>query len=248
MQDLLSGLNKELARYLGAQLECCSKNYWQTHVLPKLTENQRIAVHERGRNRLSQLDVSALLRVMDMNWFEISAHANLPREGRNWLKELQTIRNKWAHMGAENPAPEDNYRDTDTLLRFLGIIGADAGLISATKARKDQALHLMTPPKKTSGDNLKRTTSKQGAGRRGSVYDPLRDFLQNRQSDYWETEFSEIEDLLGRPLPASASKYPAWWANQTRDNPVQAKSWMSVGWRVDAVDFERRLVSFRRIR
>ncbi len=247
MHELLSGLNRELARYLDAQLSRRSENYWETHVLPELTDHQRNAIRQRGYNRLSQLDVAALLRVFDRNWFEVSAQGNLPREGRNWLKELQAVRNKWAHAGVEEPPAADVYRDADTMLRFMTMIDAEKGLLASVENQKSEALTQLAASQATPGPQAAARAARKGAGRRGSVYDPLRDFLENRISNHWHASFSEIEDLLGRPLPASAFKYPAWWANQSRDNPVQAKSWMSVGWRVDAVDFERQTVAFNRV-
>lgn len=93
---------------------------------------------------MSELDLAALLRVIDQNWFEFSQELNFPREARNWVKELQTVRNKWAHMSAEETPASEVYRDADTLGRLLELIGAHEGSINSVQAVKEAALARMT--------------------------------------------------------------------------------------------------------
>ena len=89
---------------------------------------------------LDGLDLAALLRVFDANYFEISNATDLPRETRNWLKELQQVRNRWAHHTGNEERPDDLFRDLDTLERFLGAIGGDASLIATVRRRKATVL------------------------------------------------------------------------------------------------------------
>jgi hypothetical protein len=65
-------------------------------------------------------------------------------------------------------------------------------------------------------------------------YDGLRDFLAAQVVEVGEVSmtFPEVAQLVG-PLPESATKHRAWWAN---DSKVQARAWRSAGWRVDSVD------------
>lgn len=100
---------------------------------------------ERGVTSLKQLDLAALLRVMDQNWYDLSEALRLPRDGRTWVKELQTIRNKWAHRSTEEPPPEEVYRDADTLGRLLVLISAQPASTEQVRAKKRQALMAMTP-------------------------------------------------------------------------------------------------------
>lgn len=44
-----------------------------------------------------------------------------------------------------------------------------------------------------------------------SVYDPLRRKLERTRAQTIRLTLSEIEDILGRPLPPSAYKFSAWW-------------------------------------
>lgn len=79
-----------------------------------------------------------------------------------------------------------------------------------------------------------------------SSYQPLADYLAGRKADSWNATFDEIEARLGRPLPDSAYKYQAWWANQSGKGHSQTHGWKSVGWRTARLDLERRRVTFER--
>lgn len=79
-----------------------------------------------------------------------------------------------------------------------------------------------------------------------SRYQPLADFLAGKKALEWEASFAEIEAQLGFPLPESAYKYPAWWANQTGAGHSQTKGWRSVGWKTRDLDLERRRIRFER--
>jgi len=79
-----------------------------------------------------------------------------------------------------------------------------------------------------------------------SRYKPLADFLSRRKGDEWEAGFPEIEAQLGFPLPPSAYRYPAWWANQSGPGHSQTHGWRSVGWRTSKLDLERERVRFER--
>ena len=65
-------------------------------------------------------------------------------------------------------------------------------------------------------------------------YDPLQDYMIKCGSDEVILSFADIESILGRTRPLSASKYDAWWAN-VGDNPFtqhsHAKSWHSAGYK-----------------
>jgi superfamily II DNA or RNA helicase len=134
----------ELAIFLEKNLPSCSDDWWDSRVVDRLSFHQRRIADEKRYTTLQQLDLAALLRVLDQNWFELSDLLIFPREGRNWVKELQTIRNKWAHLSAEDTPPTEVYRDADTLARLLLLIGAGPQSITATEALKDSALGAMT--------------------------------------------------------------------------------------------------------
>ena len=121
MEELIRIATADLTRFLDTHLPDLSDAWWQKHVVDRLNFQQQRMVQERGYSRLAQLDFAALLRVLDQNWYELSGRLSLPREGRNWVKELQTVRNKWAHLSTEAVPPSETYRDADTFGRLLEI-------------------------------------------------------------------------------------------------------------------------------
>ena len=81
---------------------------------------------------------------MDQNLNELSEAMRWPRDARHWVKELQTVRNRWAHSSSEDPLADDVYRDADTLLRVLRLIGAD--VVERVAAEKERVLSPTVAP------------------------------------------------------------------------------------------------------
>ncbi len=136
MLSLLNESTSELRRFLADALPRVSEDWWNICVLRILTEQQLRVIRQKGVASLDGLDFAALLRVFDSNYFEISCQNELPRETRNWLKELQQTRNRLAHHTGGEEHPDDRFRDLDTLERFLGAIGGDATIVNKVRTRK----------------------------------------------------------------------------------------------------------------
>lgn len=81
-----------------------------------------------------------------------------------------------------------------------------------------------------------------------SVYDPLRRKLESMRVQSIRLTFPEIEDILGRPLPASAYKFSAWWGNESsrKAGHAQAMAWLTAGFKAK-VSLKHRVVEFNRI-
>jgi superfamily II DNA or RNA helicase len=146
MIELLKSATTHLASFLDDQLPRLSPTWWRSLVIERLSFQQQRMTTERRITSLKQLDLAALLRVIDQNWYELAEALRWPRDGRNWVKELQTVRNKWAHTAAGEPAPAEVYRDADTLGRLLNLIGAPPGAIEKVEAEKSRVLMAMAPP------------------------------------------------------------------------------------------------------
>ena len=143
MIDLLKTATGDLAHFLETNLPNLSKDWWHKHVLDRLSFQQQRLVQERDHKTLKQLDFAALLRVIDQNWYELSNQLHLSREARSWVKELQTVSNKWAHLSSETMPPSEIYRDADTLGRLLKALGADVASLKAVETTKTDAVAAM---------------------------------------------------------------------------------------------------------
>lgn len=79
-----------------------------------------------------------------------------------------------------------------------------------------------------------------------SKYDPLGAFLAAQKTSEVALSFSEIEKVIGAPLPPKAVNYPAWWSNNTSNNTM-TKVWLEAGYRTERVDVRSRRLVFRRL-
>jgi hypothetical protein len=73
-------------------------------------------------------------------------------------------------------------------------------------------------------------------GVRESKYDSLRRYLEGQTAQEVTLAFDDASRILGFPLPPSAYKYQAFWANQTATtNRPWAKAWRQAGFEIDSV-------------
>ena len=140
LNSLLQKTTVNLATYLKKILPSLFDDWWKQAVVDNLSVPQRRQLEQRNINSLSALDFAALLRVLDQNWYQISTKLSLTSEARHFVKEMQTVRNRWAHAGAEGFPVEDVYRDLDTLQRFATIIDADKILLQEVRDAKTSLL------------------------------------------------------------------------------------------------------------
>jgi len=140
ISKLLSEATRHLALFLEKALPSLFDDWWKQAVLNSLSFQQRRRMEQGNIGSLSALDIAALLRVLDQNWYQISTKLNLTSEARHFVKEMQTVRNRWAHAATEGFPLEDVYRDLDTLQRFSAVIGADDILLQEVRASKTALL------------------------------------------------------------------------------------------------------------
>lgn len=69
MPLLLTEAAKSLAAYLSQVLPAISDNWWKDTVLKALTFDQRQRVERKGSDSLLALDLAALIRILDQNWY-----------------------------------------------------------------------------------------------------------------------------------------------------------------------------------
>ncbi len=76
-------------------------------------------------------------------------------------------------------------------------------------------------------------------------YNFLKLYLLGQQGDFCTLTFSDIEKIIGEPLPCSARRHAQWWGNDRTH--TQALSWMLAGWNVGQVDLVEQYVFFSRL-
>ncbi len=76
-------------------------------------------------------------------------------------------------------------------------------------------------------------------------YDTFKDYLASLRGQEVPLSFAEIERIIGRKLPASARKYPAWWSNNPSNN-VMTTAWLEAGYKSERVDVGSERLVFKR--
>ncbi|HEY3888661.1 MAG TPA: hypothetical protein VGL73_08805 [Caulobacteraceae bacterium] len=76
-------------------------------------------------------------------------------------------------------------------------------------------------------------------------YEPLKTFLARNGTSEVSMRFSEIEQIIGAPLPPVAYKHRAWWSNNP-SNSVITLAWLDAGYKTERVDMASQRLVFRR--
>lgn len=141
----LGDVTVQLVAFLERTLPQLSDDWWNKVVLTTLSFSQKKRLGQQKIKALSALDLAGLLRVLDQNWYQISTNLDLAFEARNFIKEMQTIRNRWAHASTGGFSIDDIYRDVDTVQRFAIVIGADDKFIRKLRETKTSLLAEISP-------------------------------------------------------------------------------------------------------
>jgi hypothetical protein len=79
-------------------------------------------------------------------------------------------------------------------------------------------------------------------------YLPLEAWLGKQAATSGEIKlsFAQVEEILGSPLPKSASKLKTWWTNVEPKIQSHRTAWLNNGWKVAEFDQEAKWVKFVR--
>ncbi|HJJ30217.1 MAG TPA: Swt1 family HEPN domain-containing protein, partial [Methanocorpusculum sp.] len=127
--QLLNRSAKPLADFLGEYLPEVDEDWWNYLVLNSLSDFARRNVGS-DNGSLYDLDIATLLKVFDANWHSLSSVIKLDYVLRNYIKEMQSIRNKWAHQTLDGIPDEIIERHLSTLYLLCKEINADEAFLS----------------------------------------------------------------------------------------------------------------------
>ena len=79
-------------------------------------------------------------------------------------------------------------------------------------------------------------------------YRPLDEWFRNQPDSKKQIEltFDKVEEILGAPLPKSATKLNTWWTNVQPKIQSHRTTWLNHGWVVSEFDLATRRVKFVR--
>lgn len=111
-----------------------SDNWWTNCVLDSLSFNQNQLAQEKGYTELNQLDLAALLRVIDKNWYAMRNFAYLPTKDRETVRRMMRVRNTWAHISGTLPSSTNIQEDLQVVEAFFYFIQASRQQLEAVEA------------------------------------------------------------------------------------------------------------------
>jgi len=113
-------LRDALSLYIGRELEIeFGKDWWGQAVVNTLDDKQRRGLPATGKpdHLLGMMDIAQCLLLFDIHWGRVF-RKRLSVEHRGWAKELLGVRNKLAHLGADDYSHDDTWRALDTMSRL----------------------------------------------------------------------------------------------------------------------------------
>lgn len=125
-QYIVSKINEYLHRstgllvsWLDGKLCKVCDDWWNECVLERLSYRQREIAIEKGFKELSDFDLAAVLRIADKNWYDMRNFAYLPTSERECIRDMQSVRNNWAHCAGTLPGKDSIIHDIEVLIKFF---------------------------------------------------------------------------------------------------------------------------------
>lgn len=98
MNEYMFRLNQQIGGWLEKKLPKITDDWWRDLVFNNLSPLQRETVLRNDIHEIKGLDLAALLRVLDRNWFVITSTFFVNNKERGNIRTMQEIRNTWAHI------------------------------------------------------------------------------------------------------------------------------------------------------
>lgn len=119
MNEYMFRLNQQLGSWLEKKLPKITEDWWQELVFNNLSPLQRETVLRKGIHEIKGLDLAALLRVLDRNWFVITSSFFVNNKERGNIRTMQEIRNTWAHITPNGISKARVIEDVNTIISLM---------------------------------------------------------------------------------------------------------------------------------
>lgn len=136
MNEYLHQATGILVNWLAKMLPRVSEDWWNECVLDRLNYRQREIAIEKDFKELSDFDLAAVLRIADKNWYDMRSFAYLPTNERECIRDMQGVRNNWAHCAGTLQGKDAIIHDIEVLIKFFEQRGATAEEVRAVEEFK----------------------------------------------------------------------------------------------------------------
>lgn len=130
MNAYMHQLGEKMSDWLGSRLPKLTDDWWTDLVYNNLSQLQRDQVDQKNITELKGLDLAALLRVFDRNWFVITSYWFVNNKERHKVKDMMGVRNSWAHITSEGISKEKVINDVEIIIELMQVFDSK---ISETK-------------------------------------------------------------------------------------------------------------------
>lgn len=124
MNTFMRRLAERMSSWMGIRLPKLSDKWWDELVYRNLSPLQRDLVDSKNITELSGLDLAALLRVFDRNWFVIKDNWFMNPKYKQQIKDMMKIRNDWAHLSTEELSKEKVIADVGVIIELMSAFDA----------------------------------------------------------------------------------------------------------------------------
>ena len=124
MNTYMHQLAERMSGWLEKKLPKLTDNWWDELVFNNLSTLQREQVINKNITELRGLDLAALLRVFDRNWFVITSSFFINSKERNKIKQMMEVRNDWAHISSEKISKEKVIGDVEIIIELMQALDA----------------------------------------------------------------------------------------------------------------------------
>ena len=119
MNEYMFRLNQQIGGWLEKKLPKITDDWWQDLVFNNLSPLQRETVLRNDIHEIKGLDLAALLRVLDRNWFVITSTFFINNKERGNIRNMQEIRNTWAHITSNDISKARVIDDVNVIIALM---------------------------------------------------------------------------------------------------------------------------------
>lgn len=119
MNEYMHLLSGRMADWMTQKFPQLTDDWWEELVISNLSVMQREQVSQRNITDLRGLDLSALLRVFDRNWYVITGRYYMNSKERSNIKDMFEVRNSWAHISNENLSKTKVIHDINIIIDLM---------------------------------------------------------------------------------------------------------------------------------
>lgn len=124
----ISGYIFQTTSFLAGWLErnlSSFNNWWEDRVVSNLSYTQRSRVYDEHLTKIAELDLAALLRILNRNWRSLSRFIHMTDKEHETLQTMFDIRNRWAHSNIAQFDMDDVFEFLETIDDFWSFLNVD---------------------------------------------------------------------------------------------------------------------------